>query len=469
MRRLGPVTRGVLAASMVVIVAASWAPAGGGSSGTGADRARQAPGRPNILIFLTDDQRPQTMQVMKKTLRWFRSEGVRYPATAVTTPLCCPSRASIMTGQYAHNHGVVTNRNPEVLDQRATMQRYLKEAGYLTAIAGKFLNNWPLEDPPSFFDRSTILNQGYERAKWGVEGWVGRMRGYSTDIIRDRALEYLRWFERRDATPWLLLVHPFAPHGPFSPAERHRSSRVPPWRGNPAVDEVDRTDKPPFVQSQDVGRTRGAVQRAEQLRTLLAVDEMVDAVMTQLVEYREDRRTLAFFLSDNGFFWSEHGVGDKRLPYLQAVEVPLFVRWPGRLEPGSTDPRFAANIDIAPTVLEAAGIVPDAEYPVDGRSLLQPADRDHLLVEYSLDEASAIPPWASYLDMRRQYTEYYGEDGRVTFREYYDLLEDPWQLVNLLGDEDDRNDPSPVEVARLSTMIARERRCVGTTGPNACP
>jgi len=461
MRAIG--TRGLAAAAL--LLASLWA---GGPSVVGEEgTAREGP--PNVLIIVTDDQRVGTMSVMRETLEWFGDGGVEFPAAVATTPVCCPSRASIMTGRYTHNHGVENNHEPKSLDQRSTVQRYLSDAGYLTGIAGKFFNNWNLPTPPPYFNRWSIQATGYEDARFNVDGRVGPVSGYSVDIVAEQALRYLRSFEQQDSAPWFLYVAPFAPHGPFRPAERHRHARVPEWTGNPAYEEADRSDKPPWVRAQVVGGARVRNNRQGQLRSLLSVDELVDAVMRQIADDGERNQTLAFFLSDNGFFWGEHGVGDKRLPYLQAVNVPFFARWPGHLSAGLHDDRLVGNVDVMPTILEAAGITPDPRYPIDGRSLLGQTERDHILTEYSFDEATALPPWASYLDGQRQYSEYYGDDGEVIYREFYDLKDDPWQLLNLLGDSDSGNDPSPAEVARLAAILARDRRCVGTEGPDACP
>ena len=463
MRAVG-VRAGAAAAILFGSLGVGGARVGGGTAPRAAEEVL-----PNVLIFVTDDQRTGTMGVMRETLDWFDRRGVEYPRSVATTPVCCPSRASIMTGRYTHNHGVENNHSPQTLDERSTVQRYLQEAGYLTAITGKIFNNWPLQTEPRYWDRWSVQTQGYDYTKFNIDGRVERVEEYTTDFLAERALEYLRYFERRDASPWFLYVAPYAPHGPFKPADRHRRARVPAWTSNPAYEEADRSDKPPFVQSQHVSGLRVRKNREGQLRTLLAVDELVATVMEQLGKDGERNGTLAFFVSDNGFFWGEHGVGDKRLPYLQAVNVPFYARWPDRLPSGVADGRLAANVDITPTILEAAGLVPDPEFPLDGRSLLAPDARDHILLEYPFDEATEVPPWAAYLDERRQYTEYYGLDGEVTYREFYDLKDDPWQLLNLLGDADEANDPSETEIARLSVTLARERRCVGTEGADACP
>src|SRR5918996_113082 len=178
-------------------------------------------GPPNVLVIVTDDQRTGTMVAMPKTLQWLGNGGVTFDQAYVTTPSCCPSRASIFSGRYVHNHGVRQQGLGSNLDQRTTLQRYLRDAGYRTAMAGKFLNRWPLDRPPPYFDRFAQANGGYYDQVWDVDGWVRRVPDYSTSFIGDRALEYLAGFERDDARPWFLYLAPFAPHDPRVPERRY--------------------------------------------------------------------------------------------------------------------------------------------------------------------------------------------------------------------------------------------------------
>jgi arylsulfatase A-like enzyme len=420
------------------------------------------PARPNVLIFMTDDQRPDTMSVMPWTQRWFANEGTRFSSAYAATPLCCPSRASVMTGRYVHNHGVRDNYSALLLDQRSTLQRYLQEAGYLTGISGKYMNAWPLYQPPPYFHRYSIMNYGYRASKFNTDGRVRRLRGYSTDVVGEKAVRFLRFFETDDTRPWALYVNPFAPHDPFKPARRFRKTPVPPWDPSPAATEDDRRDKPPNVQSRSANQAGVDLVRSMQLRTLMAVDEMVHRVMNELSRLGENTGTLAIFTSDNGFFWGEHGLFDKRWPYLPSIEIPLFVRWPGAFAGGEVDERLVANVDIAPTVIEAAGAIPDPAYPLDGRSLLDPGARDRLLIESFVDRLDpGVPAYASTVTPNYQYVEYYDENGVTTFREYYDLLEDPWELHNLLSESDPSPQSRPGNVAGISAQLQQDRRCQG--------
>lgn len=428
--------------------------------------------RPNVLIIVTDDQRTDTMMVMPTVQKWFQQGGTSYPNTYVSTPLCCPSRATIMTGRYAHNHGVVDNSAHHTLDQRTTLQHQLRRSGYRTAVVGKYFNGWPLHRKPLYFDRWSIFRSGYYNTKFSVDGKVRIIARYSTDYLGRQAGRYLKAFEKNDGDPWLMYVTPSAPHQPFTPGPAYASAPVPPWDPAPSVEEEDRSDKPPYVRTQGADRFGAENLRAGQLRTLMSVDEMVGTLMENLVEKRELKRTLVFFLSDNGYFWAEHGLTDKRLPYTEAITVPFYARWPGRIPAGGVDRRLVSLVDLAPTVLQAAGVTQDPYFPQpDGRSLFDTWDRDHIYIEYFPDNAAvSLGPWASMRTRTEQYSEYYTYDGfSVQFREYYDLEDDPYQLRNLLGDMSPGNDPTPVELQEMSLELANNRTCQGTSGFNPCP
>ena len=439
-------------------------------------------GPPNVLVILTDDQRAGTLDVMPKTRRIFGEGGTLFLNGFVTTPLCCPSRATILSGRYDHNNGVMGNADALKLDQDATIERYLQDAGYRTGIIGKFLNTWPLDRNPWRWDTWDIFNNGYFETSWNVQGRQETVDRYSTSFISDQAVRFLRQSESNDTQPWFLYAAPSAPHDPWIPAPKYAHASLPHFVRNPAMLEADLSDKPPWVRHAiKLTRARIARNRADQLRTLVSVDDMVGRVFRVLRDLGEDRDTLAFFLSDNGFLWGEHGVaGDrseretsptkitgKRLPYTQSIHVPFLMRWPGHVRTGVLDPRFVANVDIAPTIMDAAGLTPSPSTPMDGRSLLAGRTRDRMFFEYFLDPLyPVIPTWASVRTPTLQYVEYYGPGGKIVFREYYDLVTDPFQLDNLLGDGKTSNDP---HVAALSREIRADRGCRGTSDGDPCP
>ncbi len=443
-------------------------------SPTGTQVASAQTGRPpNVLVFVTDDQRAtQTMWVMPKTRRFFELGGTYYPNAFAVTPLCCPSRATILTGRYAHNTGVRSNkrRSLRALDRTTLFPRLLQAAGYRTAMAGKLFNSWPLDRPPPYFDRWAHGSEPVRDPLVNVNGTVRTIDGYTTTLLGKFASRFLRAFERDDADPWFLYVAPRSPHTPWVPAARHRARPVGSWSGNPAVFESDRSDKPAYVRRRPLSPQTARLTRAGQLRMLMSVDDMVGHVVATLRRLKEKRRTLAIFMSDNGYTWMEHGLGNdrntagaKRFPYTPSIQIPFFLRWPGHVATRDEDGRITGTVDVAPTVLDAAGVAPDpTNPPLDGHSLLSAERRSRIVLEHW--SGKRIPTWASLRTRRFQYTEYY-RNGERFFREYYDLRRDPWQLRNLLRD---RNPANP-DVAALSTRLRDDRRCLGVGGETGCP
>ena len=416
---------------------------------TSDDEPPQADG-PNILVILSDDQRDDVTG-MTALRQWLGDGGTRFTNTFATTPLCCPSRASIFSGRYAHNHGVQSNTTPENLDQSRTIQRYLRRAGYRTGLIGKYLNTWPVEQAPPNFTDFAMFGDGYIDEQFNIDGEVREVKGYTTDIVRDFATQMLTEWERNDDRPWFLFLSPYAPHSPYRAADRYRDDPLPVWEPEPSVREEDRSDKPPWVKKQHEAK-RGSRHAGYQIRNLYALDDLIDEVMVKLGLLGERRETLVFFLSDNGYLWGDHGLLGKGPPYTASVKIPMFVRWPGHFEEGAVDRRMVANIDVPATILDASGVEPGA--PIDGRSLLSDHRRDHILLEY-WEYKWHVPSWASIRTPDAQYVEYYDDAGEVTFTEFYDLERDPWQLENLLA----TGGVSSERVEELAQMLEAERGC----------
>jgi arylsulfatase A-like enzyme len=427
------------------------------------DAQAQSRARPNVLIIVTDDQRAGTISVMPKTRRWFVHGGRRYPHAFVTTPLCCPSRTSILTGLFAHNHGVHTNGIGTV-PHHLMLQRYLSDAGYQTAIVGKLVNGWAVKRTPPYFDRwaTTDGSPGYFDVVFNLNGTVKQIPGYGTTLVARRSVSLLQHFEADDSRPWFLYIAPYAPHRPSTPQPNYAEASVPRWRPNPAVYESDRSDKPSWVRRQSVSLSGVNRKRADQVRTLMSVDDLVGSVFRELGSLDERRNTLAVFLSDNGNMWGEHGLLTKRYPYSDSIKIPLYLRWPGHVAPGSVDRRRVTNVDLAPTVAAATGVTPLT--PMDGKSLLDSWTRPRLFTEYwRTADHKSIPPWDSIRTARVHYIQYYDADRtRVIYREYYRLDSDPWELRNLLHDGDPSNDP---RTRWLRDLIRQYRSCSGATCP----
>jgi arylsulfatase A-like enzyme len=404
------------------------------------------PGRPNILVILTDDHRGGVRkQIMPKTVGWFGDGGRRYVNAVTVSPICGPSRASTMTGLHVHNHTVRTNDDGRSLPQRRTMQRHLKVAGYRTALFGKFINSWrsaagPLKPDPLFWDEfrfamgaSCMYPQhpcarADEWKRYNVNGRIETVDAYPTVYIAEGFARFVE--ATRD--PWFAYLCPPNPHEPYGIQTHHSGAPVGVWHGNPATEEDtagEKADKPPYVRAARHTLEQGLEIRERQLRSLKSVDDMIDAAFETLKLAGQLESTLAFLLSDNGMLWSEHTWLKKRVPYEQAIRIPFYIRGPGFAR-GTTSEKLVANIDVAPTAYRAAGI---EEPPmVDGRALQDDFRRGHVLVQY-FDEGTAVPEWASIVTPTAKYTEYFGSaspGSQAGFVEYYDLMSDPWELTN---------------------------------------
>ena len=420
--------------------------------------------KPNLLVVITDDQAAEgTLEVMRQVRRRIGRQGVTFQQAHVTTPKCCPSRASFFTGRYVHNHGVISNANASNLPHDQTVHYLLQKRGYRTGIFGKFLNSWPVEVDPPFFDEWAISNGGFEQGYWNVNSRVGTKQEYTTDLIARRAVGFIRRADRTDDDrPWLAWVTPHAPHWPSVPAPRHRGRSLPAFPFTPAMQETDWSDKPGFLDNARNNDATLVTVRDDGRRSLFAVDEMIGRLLDEIKARREVDNTLVVFTSDNGFMFGEHGgVVGKDLPYPASTHVPLLARWPGHFRRGRTNSKVVTNIDVAATLLEAAGL---ARRETDGRSLLARGRREALFVEsrgsYNEDGARALPGFRSVTTDDYRYAEYYRNGSYdLLFREYYDLNHDPWELTNVVSALDE------ARIGELSATLAQYGTCRG----RACP
>jgi arylsulfatase A-like enzyme len=450
--------RALLAA---VLVTGMLAASGPGEVG----RAQPPAPPPNFVVIVTDDQRADTMDVMPKTNQWFGSSGRRFTNGYATTPLCCPSRSSIFSGRYAHNHRVRTNKNTSNLDQETTVQYYLQSMGYRTALFGKYLNRWH-KDPPYFDDWAVPGTRKYYTNTWNIDGQRHFVSKYSTVFLAEEAVTFVNDAERDDPTPWLMFITPQASHEPFTVEAQYSDAEIPGWDPDPSINERNVSDKPNYIRNKDrVNIGRPAQTRELQLKTLLSVDDLVDNLFTKLSATGELENTYLFFMSDHGYSWADHRLFSagalKNTPYTNSVKVPYLMYDP-TLASGTDDDRLVANIDIAPTLMDLADAPSPQEPAMDGRSLLSGAAREWLLLEWwKARGQSGIPPWRSIRSKDAQYIEYLRK-GKVFDREYYRLLEDPYQLENVLGDGAKRNDP---DRRALHRKLRQYSRCGGETCP----
>jgi arylsulfatase A-like enzyme len=223
--------------------------------------------------------------------------------------------------------------------------------------------------------------------------------------------------------------------------------------------ETNLSDKTPFLHKRHAP-SRNAIQRRRvpMLRSLMSVDQMVNALMLRVQTMGQLDNTLVIFASDNGFQWGEHGILGKCAPYLESVKVPLLIRWPGHFGAGATDNRLVALLDMAPTIFHATGLT--ATHPLDGIDLLDPsARRKELLLEYNKLPVGGWPSWRALVSAKFEFVQYGANGGN--FREYYDLRRDPHQLVNLLHDGNPANPPT----ANIRKRLNAYETCAGSTCP----
>jgi N-acetylglucosamine-6-sulfatase len=445
--------------------------------------APAAAARPNIVVLMTDDQTLDSMAVMPKTRALIGGEGTTFTRSFVNYSLCCPSRSTLYTGQYAHNHGVITNTPPlggfTRLDTTNWLPLWLQAAGYRTMHVGKFLNGYgrdaPPSVPPGFSDwHGTVDPSTYSYYDYTVfENGVPRTYPgvYSTDFIATRADELIA-AAAPAAQPFFMSVAFVAPH-----SGQPREADDPPGIATPAVapkyanafaslplptppsfNEADMSDKPLALQARPAITAVRAlrVQEAYQqrLESLLSVDDAVESIVSALRGTGELDNTLILFTSDNGFFAGEHRVATgKVLAYEPSIRLPLLMRGPG-VPVGATAGQLVTNADLAPTILDAAEAKPGRVE--DGRSLLELVGDPgvewgrELLLEGGNAQGLTFTGLRNY---RWKYIEH--TDGEV---ELYDLERDPYELQSL------HPDPAFAGIkALLAARLAILRSCAGRT------
>lgn len=417
--------RALLACALLFAISLSMVP----------DLSEQDPAgeRPNILLIMTDDQPAKTLAKMPKVREGLMDKGVTFKHGFVTDPLCCPSRATILTGEYAHNHGVRTNSFPgggakkfRELD-RDTIATRLKEAGYSTAYFGKYFNEYRGRYVPPGWDRWFVYSRTAADRSYDISD-QGRLLTYThahtneTDLMAHRAAEYIGEHDG----PWFMVVGTRAPHGPHHPSDNHRND----FNGVdlPSFGEEDVSDKPANVRNApplDEKRTRRLREEYEgKLETLQDVDDLVGKLLKRLEDTGQMKNTYIVYTTDNGWLLGEHNLTAKGQPYEGAIRVPYVVRGPGVPRDEKRD-ELVANVDLAPT-FAAWGRV---ELPgADGRELaplLEDAPsapwRERLLIEHFAGQG-----WAGLRTPRYTYVEHATGE-----KELYDLREDPRQLRSI--------------------------------------
>lgn len=413
------------------------------------------PARRNIIFILSDDHRYDFMGFHPKApafletpaLDRMAAEGAHVENAFVTTSLCSPSRASILTGQYTFRHGVVDNSRP-IKEEAVFFPEILKKAGYRTAFIGKWHMGHHTDEPQPGFDRwVSFPGQGmYEDQELNVDGKRVQRKGYITDVLTDYALE---WLKAQDGkAPFLLYLSHKAVHAEFVPAPRHRGRYKDVKLQYPvtmADTERNYRDKPKWVREQRYGwhgvdyMYHGAMTFDQFYRayteTLLALDESVGRVIDHLEKNGLANNTLVLYMGDNGFSFGEHGLIDKRHAYEESIRVPMVAWGPGVVKRGTKVDQMVLNVDVAPTLLEYAGVSQAAA--MDGRSFLpmlkgQEPQGWRASFVYTYYWESYFPHTPTVFALREDQYKYMYYHGIWDLNELYDLKADPNERVNLI-------------------------------------
>jgi N-acetylglucosamine-6-sulfatase len=482
--------------------------------------ASAAPGeKPNIVMVVTDDQRLDSFnsRTMPATERLIADKGTTFTDTIITTPTCCPSRATMLTGQYGHNNGVMANAPGyrAMEDPENTLPVWLDKAGYQTAHLGKYLNGYQgVADPdtevaPGWDEWYTLLTPrryyGYNLAVNGNEEKFGNDdEDYFARAINRKTTHVIRRFAR-PGDPFYLQVDQFAPHtenGTSKGAGRCKGGAVPDPRDEalfekekvpetPNFNEQDVSDKPSFIRERErlgAEEKRKAGKRLGcRLASLRGVDRGVKKIVQTLKREDELDNTVIIFVSDNGYFEGEHRIAiNKTFPYEEALRVPLAIRVPSGVIGGQQPARvkeLVSNVDLAPTIADLAGAEPCNEQDcrvMDGHSLVGllrgsnggiPDDRS-LVLEYGRerDKTGLLCEYTGIRDPTHMYMEYTGlaSNGGCTpidEGEVYDLGADPFQLENVFRP----NGGQPAVQGQLADKLEKLRDCVGIAGRDPEP
>ncbi len=431
----------------------------------------------NVIFILTDDHRYDYMGFTNK-VPWLKTpnldrlaaEGVYFPNAFVTTSLCSPSRASILTGLYSHQHTIVDNHAPDP-GNLTYFPQYLQQAGYQTSFFGKWHMGDANDDPRPGFDHwESFKGQGvYYNPELNINGKHQKYQDstYITDLLTDHAIDWLD--QRSEEKPFFLYLSHKAVHAAFKPSKRHKGMykgqkiELPSTYYQTKTGEYRDLKWPQWVADQRISwhgvdymyHGNGELQElvVDYCETLMGVDDSVGKILDYLEKKGLAESTLIIYMGDNGFSWGEHGLIDKRHFYEESVKVPMLLRCPELTEGKQELTQMVQNIDIAPTILHVAGIeLPDHMGGISMIPLLKKEDttnpRKAIFYEYYWEYDFPMTP--TVFGMRTDRYKYIRYHGIWDRNELYDLQKDPAEQFNLIGD------PSFQEEAKsMSTELYR--------------
>ena len=412
-----------------------------GSAGADPTTPPVTTAQPNIVVVLTDDQRRDSMRYMPNVQRLLVDQGTRYTQAMVPTSLCCPSRATILSGRYAHTSKVWGNgdvggvkkggwpRFYATGTESRTIATRLRDAGYQTALVGKYLNFFgkyatPGYVPPGWDTFYTLMsNHG---AYYNYRTNDGVFHGtapedYSTDVFAAKAVETIR--SSPVDRPLFLYFATYGPHSPFAPAPRHDGAMaglLPDYTA-PTLDQPLKSMPRWMRERVHVDKATADWTRLKQHEALLSVDEAVGRIHDALAETGRDGNTLFLFMSDNGYFWGEHRITGKDAPYKDATYIPMVARWDGHVPAGVTSSRIVLNVDVAKTLATAAGTTMRS----DGLDMFGDTTRKGFVLE-AMRGYHDRPAYCGWRTKNRMFVRWATGE-----RELYDYRSDPAEAHNL--------------------------------------
>lgn len=408
--------------------------------------------KPNFLFVYTDDQRWDAMGVVQREMGergrypWFQTpnmdrlaaEGVRFRNAFVTLSLCAPSRAAFLTGRYNHNNGVANN-STSFPENNVTYASLLRAAGYKTAYVGKWHMGAQKGRRPGFDYSASFVGQGkYVDCPFEINGKATPTSGWVDDVSTDFAIEFMK---QHRSEPFSLAVGFKACHQPFEPPERAKNRFV----GAEARPVPNLTGKAIYRLPSEGGKAARAPTDVDPAKSkvnvgyfqsISAADDCLGRLLDALDELGLADNTVVIFTSDNGYYLGEHELLDKRSLYEESLRIPLLIRYPKRFGKGKVLDEMALNIDIAPMLLDLAGVTIPSE--MQGRSLLPVAAgektewRKSFLAEYFME--NRFPTTPTTLAVRTADAKLIKYPGHDEWTELFDLSADPYETKNLAAD-----------------------------------
>ena len=419
--------------------------------------------RPNFIFVLTDDQRYDAMGVVQREqgerarFPWFKTpsmdrmaeEGVRFRNAFVTTSLCSPSRAAFLTGTYNHTNGIVYNHTPFPEDS-VTWASLLRAGGYKTGYMGKWHMGKQGGQRPGFDYSASFIGQGkYNNQAFEINGVSEPTKGWVDDVATDFAIDFMR---QNKSKPFAIQLSFKSPHGPCRPHSRFKKR----YEGEycrPAVNELF----PPPYDITDTTEPAYKIgtpdRRLNRFRCINGADENLGRVLDALDELNLAENTMVVYASDNGYYMGDHGLKDKRTAYEESMRIPLLVRFPKQVRAGALEDADVLNIDLAPTILDYAGLeIPKEVQGRSWRELLEKGDatdwRKSIFYEY-FESAGAAPTLQAVRTSNYKLVKY---PNHPDWTQLFNLKDDPYETKNLVND--------PELLSRMEVELARQAEAV---------